>query len=52
MPRVRIFDYGPIYKNYCTQSKSLAVRDSIMESHWELADGIKDGIDIHLPSKV
>jgi hypothetical protein len=33
-----ISDWGPIYKNYCAQLKSLAVRDSILESHWELAN--------------
>jgi hypothetical protein len=36
-----IDDQSTIYKSYWAQWKSLAVRDSMLERHWELADGNK-----------
>jgi hypothetical protein len=38
MPRVGdISDWGPCYKSYWTQWKSMAVRDGVLECHWQLA---------------
>jgi hypothetical protein len=37
---MKICDRGLIYKSYWAQWKSLAVRDDVLERHWELADGI------------
>ena len=50
-PEWGIYGEGPIYKNYCAQAKSLTVRVSILESHWDSADGIEDGLDSHPPTK-
>ena len=50
-PEWGIYGEGPIYKNYCAQAKSLTVRVSILESHWDSADGIKDGLDSHPPPR-
>ena len=50
-PERGIYDEGRIYKSYCAQAKSLTVRVSILENHLDSADGIKDGLDSHLPTK-
>jgi hypothetical protein len=34
-----ISDRSPVYKTYWAQWKSLAVRDGVLERHWESADG-------------
>ena len=41
MYEMEICDRGPIHKSYLAQWKSLAVRDNVLEGHWELADGNK-----------
>ena len=50
-PEWGIYDEGRIYKNYFAQAKSLTTRDSILENHLDSADGIKDGLDSHPPTK-
>jgi hypothetical protein len=37
-----VSEWGPIYKSLWAQWKSLAVRDSVLERHWESADGKKE----------
>jgi hypothetical protein len=34
-----ISDRSPVYKSYLAQWKSLAVRDGVLERHWESCDG-------------
>jgi hypothetical protein len=34
-----ISDRSPVYRRYWAQWKSLAVRDGVLERHWESADG-------------
>jgi len=44
-----ISDRGPIYNSYWAPWKSLAVRDSMLERHWELAVGKKKMAQIVIP---
>jgi hypothetical protein len=34
-----IADRSPAYRSYCAQWKSLAVRNGMLERHWESTDG-------------
>jgi hypothetical protein len=34
-----ITDCSPIYKSYCVQWKLIVARDSVLEHHWDSADG-------------
>jgi hypothetical protein len=48
-----IIDRGPIYKSYWTQWKPFALRDGVLERHWESADGKRKTAQIFIPhSKV
>ena len=48
-----ISDRGPIYKSYWAQWKSFALRDGVLERHWESADGKRNTAHIVIPhSKV
>jgi hypothetical protein len=46
-----VTDQGPIYKSYWAQWKSLAVRDGVLERHWESADRKKDRRDSNPPQQ-
>jgi hypothetical protein len=44
-----IADRRPTYKSYCAQWKFLAVRNGILERHWESTDGRSEVTHIVLP---
>jgi len=41
--------WGPIYKSYWAQWKTLAVRDGMLQHHWESADKKKMAAQIVIP---
>ena len=45
-----VSDQGPIYKTYCAQWKSLAVRDGMLECHWESGNRKKKMAQIATPT--
>jgi hypothetical protein len=46
-------DHSPIYESYWDQWNSLLIRDSVLECHWESADGQSKTVQIVIPqSKV
>lgn len=47
-----IGDRGTIYKSYWAQWKSHALRDGVLECHWESADGKKTAQIVTPRSKV
>jgi len=48
-----ISDWGPVYKSYWAQWNSFTFKDSVLERHWEWANGKEKTAQIVIPhSKV